>query len=524
MQPMRISTLTLLTPLIFCAALALVAKAPSAAELTDAPTGAEIRSATKIEFANAVEDYLSLLRIPNVGQYPEQVAANVAWVERRLRSLGLSVQVLESQGVSHVFGEQRVDNAQATVLFYLQLDGQPVDATKWNQANPFDPVFKRQQGEDWKALAADQWRTDMNFEDRVFARSASDSKGPAVAFLSALEIMRKHGWEPAFNIKVIADFQEEMGSPTLPALVEAHRERFAADVMLIMDGTRHLSNLPTLTFGARGLATMKLTVYGAERDLHSGQYGNFAPNPVFALSRLLASMKDERGRVKIPGFYDGVVLSDADKRELARVPEKLEDITRSLGFAEPDAVGATYQEALQYPSLNVRGLRAAWVNEEVRTIIPGEAVAEIDMRLVPETPGARQVQLVMDHIRAQGFHVLGSAPTAAERARYRQLVRVDYRIGSKPFRSDMTGPLGQWLGSAMQRVFGTGFVKMRTTGGSQPIAPFISTLGVPAASVRIPNPDNNIHAPNENLRLGNFAEGIESCLSILTEPWTLGTQ
>jgi acetylornithine deacetylase/succinyl-diaminopimelate desuccinylase-like protein len=141
------------------------------------------------------------------------------------------------------------------------------------------------------------------------------------------------------------------------------------------------------------------------------------------------------------------------------------------------------------------------------------------MRLVPETPGERQVALVTKHIRAQGFHIVEGEPTAEERQSYPKLIRVDHRIGSKPFRTDMNSPLGIWLESALRRAFGEHFVKMRTTGGSQPIAPFISTLGVPAVSVRIPNPDNNIHAPDENLRLGNFVEGIETCLAILTEPW-----
>lgn len=504
-----------------CAALVPVTASSAARESELVPNSAEIHAATQSALDRSIEDFLALLRLPNNGMHLDQITANADWVAQRLSDLGLNVSILESDGVPHVFGEKQTVDARGTVLFYLQLDGQPVDASQWAQRNPFEPVLKRNEDAQWVTVEPGAWRSDLRPEDRIFARSSSDSKGPAIAFFSALQIMQDQGWHPAFNIKVIADFQEEMGSPTLPSLVEANRELFNADVMLVMDGTRHLSNLPTLTFGARGLATMKLTVFGAERDLHSGQFGNFAPNPVFALSRLLASMKDERGRVSIPGFYADVSLSDLDKRELAAVPENMDFILQSLGIAAPDAVGASYQESLQYPSLNVRGLNAAWVNESVRTIIPSRAIAEIDMRLVPETPGERQVALVVEHIRNQGFRVLDAPPTKSERAQFSRLVQVEYRIGSKPFRTDMAGPLGQWLSSAMQRVFGSNFVTMRTTGGSQPIAPFISTLGVPAVSVRIPNPDNNIHAPNENLRIRNFIEGIESCLSILTQPWSL---
>ncbi len=484
-------------------------------------TREQILKKTRQAFPVALSDYREFLRLPNYGHFPEQTSINVAWTKDKLEGLGFATQVLESDGVPHVFAEKRTRRAKGTVLFYLQIDGQPVDTSAWDQASPFEPALKERSGDQWQEIPWDRLQSDYSPDYRVFARSASDSKGPAIAFLTALKIIKESGVQPDFDIKVIADFQEEMGSKTLPPSVERNRELFAADVMLIMDGTRHLSNLPTLTFGARGIATMTLTVHGASRNLHSGQYGNFSPNPVFALSRLLAGMKDESGRVTIPGYYEGVELSDEEKQLINDVPEDLEDIKRSLGISSPDAVGGTYQEALQYPSLNVRGLRAAWVGDEVRTLIPNEAVAEIDMRLVPETPGERQVALVRKYIEGAGFHIIDGEPTAEERATFSNLVKVEHRIGSKPFRTDMRSPLGQWLESAMQRVFDEQYVKMRTTGGSQPIAPFISTLGVPAVSVRIPNPDNNIHAPNENLRVGNLFEGIQMCLSVLTEPWKL---
>ena len=352
---------------------------------------------------------------------------------------------------------------------------------------------------------------------RVFARSSSDSKGPAMAFITAMQILKAQNIQPKFNVKVIMDFQEELGSPTLSPLVEKERDLFAAKVILIMDGTRHLSNLPTLTFGARGIATVQLKVFGAIRNLHSGQYGNFAPNPVFHLARLLGDMKDENGRVLVPNFYDGVELNAERKAQINDVPENLEDIKKALGIATIDSVGMTYQEALQYPSLNIRGLKAAWVEKEVRTLLPNEAVAEIDMRLVPATSGERQVQLLKKFILSKGFHIIDSLPTLEERQTYPKLLQFSYKIGSKPFQTDMNGALGKWLVKSMRYIYGDRYVKMQTTGGSQPIAPFINTLGIPAVSIRIPNPDNSIHAPNENLRLGNYLQGIETCLSILTQ-------
>ena len=189
-----------------------------------------------------------------------------------------------------------------------------------------------------------------------------------------------------------------------------------------------------------------------------------------------------------------------------------------MGISNPDQVAETYQEALQFPSLNIRGLQAGWTGKEVRTLIPDEVLIEIDMRLVPETPAERQLDLLRKHITLQGYHLVDSIPNNQERALHKKIASFNYRIGSKPFRTDMNSPIGAFLNSALHKVFGDSIVNMRTTGGSQPMAPFIKALNLPAVSIRIPNPDNNIHGPNENLRLGNFREGILTCLALLTEP------
>ncbi len=479
----------------------------------------QIRKLADRHFLEGIETLRTFLEIPNFGGDPEQIEANLEWCRTVFTSLDFETKVLISDGVKHLLAERVFGKRLHTMLFYLQIDGQPVDSSRWNQESPFIPTLKDCGDDDcltidWHQLA------DYDPDWKVFARSASDSKGPAVALIQALRALHEIGQKPAFNLKIIMDFQEELGSPTLPKLVEENRTQFEAEAMLIMDGTRPPGNLPTLMFGARGIATMKLTVFGARRNLHSGQYGNYAPNPVFGLSRLLAAMKDENGQVLIPGYYDGVVMDEETRKIVNSVPEGRETLLRNLGISVPEQPGSTYQESLQYPSLNVRGLRAGWVENEVRTIIPSEALAEIDMRLVPETPAERQIQLMTDFIRSKGYHIIDHDPTDEERAQYSKLIRIDYRVGSRPFRTPLESELGNWLGEAMTHVFGQGnFISMQSTGGSQPIAPFITTLGIPAISVRIPNPDNSIHAPNENLRLGNFHEGLMMCLAILTQDY-----
>lgn len=481
---------------------------------------ADIEKLSDKQFIKGINTLKSFLTLPNYGGIQSHIDQNLSWCERNFQAMDFATEVLISDGVKHLFAVRNFKKEAPTILFYLQIDGQPVDSSQWNQESPYIPVLKECVGDkcdeiDWAELN-NGWKPDW----KLFARSASDSKGPAISFMWSLHLLKEFDISPDFNIKVIMDFQEELGSPTLPALVSANRDKFSADAMLIMDGTRPAGNLPTLTFGARGIATMKLTVFGAYRNLHSGHYGNFAPNPVFTLSRLLGSMKDEDGKVIIPGFYDGVHISSKRKELINTAPEDREQLLETLGIAQPDAIGNTYQESLQYPSLNVRGLRSGWVDEEVRTIIPSEAVAEIDMRLVTETPAERQIKLVTEFISNQGFYLLDREPTAGERRQHARIVKIESRIGSRPFRTDLDSPLGDWLGKAMENVFGEeNYVKMQTTGGSQPIAPFITTLGIPAISVRISNPDSNIHAPDENLRLGNFHEGLKMCLGILTMPY-----
>ena len=472
---------------------------------------------TPIELTTAVHRLTEFLTLPNDGNYPEQVEANLAWCDRAFREEGFTTTRLETAGAPLLFAERTFDPAAPAVLFYLQIDGQPVDSSRWDQPSPYRAVLKRPNADGtFSAITLPPGEL-PDPEVRLFARSASDSKGPALAFLTALGVIRARGVAPPYNVKVIMDFQEELGSPQLPAAVAAHRELFDARYLVIMDGTRHVSNLPTLTFGARGIATVTLRIFGPERALHSGQYGNFAPNPVFAASRLLAQMKDEEGRVLIPGWYAGIELDEAQRRELNQVPESREEIERMVGIARAERVGETYQEALQYPSLNVRGMRAGWTGKEVRTLIPAEVVVEIDMRLVPETPAERQLGLLQEFIRDQGYHFVDSIPTAEERETYSKLISMDSRIGSAPFRTDLGGDFDRWLTRSVARALGAAPIRMRTTGGSQPMAPFVSTLGVPAVSLRIPNPDNNIHAPNENLRLGNFYEGVRMCLGVLGE-------
>lgn len=459
------------------------------------------------------------LSIPNDAHYPQHVQMNLVWMDSVFARRGFQTTVLETGGPPLLLAERRARQASRTVLVYLQIDGQPVDSSKWHQESPYTPVLKEMAGDDWRTIPWERLQGQVDPEWRIFARSASDAKGPVVMFLTALDILSAEKLRQPYHLKVIMDFEEELGSPHLPAAVEKYREALRADMLIIFDGPRHYSNQPTLTFGARGIATITLTVFGPRAPQHSGHYGNYAPNPALRLAQVLASMKDGDGRVTIPGFYDGVELDAATREILSRIPDDEAEIKHKLGIAESEAVAGTYQQAIQYPSINIRGMAAAWVGEKVRTIIPSTATAEIDVRLVPETDPERLIGLIRRHVEAQGYHLIDGEPSEAERSQYPRLASFRYQIAYQAFRTPYDSETGRWLAQAMRRAFGSEPIKIRMAGGSIPISPFITTLGIPAVSVPTVNADNNQHSPNENLRVGNYIDGVKTFLAILTQPF-----
>ena len=458
-----------------------------------------------------------LLSIPNDAFYPEAIERNVKWCEKAFRERKFITSRIRTKAAPLLLAERKHASAEKTVLIYLQIDGQPVDSTRWFQESPYIPELKKQnpQGQ-WEVIP---WEKIRNYEDdwRVFARSASDAKGPVAMFLAALDAVASKDFSPNYNIKVIMDFEEELGSPHLPEAVNANKELLSADMLIIFDGPRHITNKPTLTFGARGIATITLTTYGPVVAQHSGHFGNYAPNPALRLSKLLASMKDEEGRVSIKGFYDGVAISKETEAILKAVPDDDEGIKNRLQIAETDKVGRYYQEAIQYPSLNIRGMQSGWIDEKVRTIVPGWARAEIDVRLVLETNPDRLLKLIEDHVRSQGYYVIDKEPTKEERLSHEKIATFTSEVSYQSFRTDFDSEVGLWLRKALKGTFNEDPVMIRMSGGSIPISPFVNTLGIPAVTVPTVNRDNNQHSPNENLRLGNYREGIQTMIAILKE-------
>ena len=443
-----------------------------------------------------VKELLDLLSIPNVAADRANIIRNVEFLEEAFARRGFTTRRLETPGNPLFFAERATPGATKTTLIYAHVDGQPVDAKAWNQPDPFTPVIRG---------------------DRIYARSASDDKGPIIATLAALDALAAAGLRPSTHLKVIIDTEEEASSPNLVPAVKAHRDLLAADMMLIFDGPIHSSGRPTLAFGARGIITGTLTVYGPKSGVHSGNYGNWVPNPALRLSQLIASMKDDEGRVTVEGYYDDVAPLTAEERALLEaVPDDSVQLMRTFSIAAPERAGRSLQEGLQEPTLNIRGLSSSFVGSGVRTIIPDKAVAEIDLRLVKETSGKKLMQLIADHVRRQGFHLVGGEPDDATRAKYPKIARLRVGQETPAFRTSPLLPESRALAAAMTAAFGGPPVQIRTLGGTVPIAPFVDALNVPAVLLPIVNFDNNQHEENENLRMGHLVKGISILAVALT--------
>ena len=470
----------------------------------------------------SIESFKEFLLIKNDANFKNEMKPLIEWGINNFKKYGFEVERLETPELPLLLASKVISEDLNTLLIYLQFDGQPVDNSKWDQENPYKAVLKEKIDNEYRII--DWSRLDnITFDDikkedlRIFARSASDAKGPVMMIINALEIMKRNNIELEYNLKVIMDFEEEISSPNLADAVKKYSSKLKSDALLIFDGPKHPSNLPTLTFGARGISDITLITYGPIVPQHSGHFGNYAPNPVFRMSEILSSMKDSNGRVTIPGFYDGIELDEKTLKILAEVPDDEEKMMNDMQFKKPDNVGKNYQESIQYPSINVRGIESGWVREEVRTIVPSECIAEIDVRLVLESDPIRLHNLIKSHIQELGYYVIDRRPTKDERLKHNKIVTFVSSFDYDAFRTDIESEIGKWLVKSLKKTFGIEPVKKRTSGGSVPISPFVNTLGIPAVTVPTVNQDNNQHSPNENIKIENYITGIETYLGILTD-------
>lgn len=471
--------------------------------------------------ARILREYAELLAIPNVATDIENIRANATFLVDALAARGVESRLLELEsGIPPiVYGEIIVPGATRTLGVYVHYDGQPADPTNWTHG-PWDPTLYTDAmpaGGQPIPFPTDGEPVDPNW--MLYARSAGDDKAPLGAILPVLDAFNEAGVQPTSNIKFFFEGEEEAGSDHLENYLTSYRDLLDdIDVWLFFDGPVHQSGTPLLTFGVRGVTGLEVTVYGASRSLHSGHYGNWAPVPGQMLSNLLASMKDDDGNVLVDGFYDTVAPIGEEEREaLANLPDYDEELKRELGLVHTEGAGESLAERLLLPSLTVRGLSSGNVGALARNVIPQHATAALGIRLVAGNDPEKMVDLVENHIRKQGYHIVREDPDEATRLAYPRVAKVTRGGGYPAARSAMGIPIIQQLIQATRAAAGE-LVLQPALGGSLPLYLFTDVMGKPAVVVPIANHDDNQHAPDENLRIRNLWYGISLYGALLTMP------
>lgn len=463
-------------------------------------------------------EYTELLSVPNVASDTININRNAKLISGMLERRGVRTRLLEIPDAPPVvYGEIITPGATRTLIFYAHYDGQPVEPAKWVGGDPFKPILRTATIEaGGREIQFPNKGEKFDSEWRLYARSTGDDKAPIIAICAALDALKAGRITINSNIKFFFEGEEEAGSPHLETIAEKYRDLLKADAWLICDGPVDQTRRQQIFFGARGVTGFEITVYGPRRELHSGHYGNWAPNPALLLARLLASMKDDDGRVLIKGYYDGIEpLNETELRAFAEAPDNDALLRRELGIGWTEGGGKKLIELINLPSLNIRGFVSSSVGATARNVVPSTATASIDIRLVKGLDHRRAVELVVEHIRAQGYHIVESDPDEATRLKYPKIAKIVRQGGYNASRTSMDLPVAKAIIGAVESARGK-VIKMPTLGGSVPLYIFTDNLKTPCIGIPIANHDNNQHSANENIRLQNLWDGIETMAALLT--------
>jgi len=441
--------------------------------------------------SDPLETLTSFLRFPSISTQPEHAPDLIAcaeWLRGKLCSFGLETTVYPTPGSPVVVARSAHDPAKRTVLIYGHYDVQPPDPLEGWTTPPFEPRIEN---------------------GRIYARGAADNKGQILAhILGVAEILQAKGSLPV-NVIFLIEGEEEIGSPNLAEFLSTHREELKCDLAAISDTAMASGNRPALTYALRGIAAMELIVRGPARDLHSGLFGGAVANPATVVARLIASLHDEQGRVRIPGFYDAVrplagwerdaaaaleaaTGSDAAIKELAGVTE----LVGEIGFTTIERIGAR-------PTAEVNGIGGGYQGAGTKTVLPKEAFAKLTFRLVADQDPAVILNAAEEYLRSQ-------TPPGV-------LLEVITGHSGAAYQSDPNSSDGLAARKALAVAFGAEPLLLRD-GGSIPIlATLQEILGVDSYLLGLANPDSQIHSPDENMLLENFLGGIRMNQILLEE-------
>tara|TARA_R110000824_G_scaffold52692_3_gene146049 strand:+ start:34115 stop:35662 length:1548 start_codon:yes stop_codon:yes gene_type:complete len=481
--------------------------------LAQTMTSAELRAVISEYRAehelSIIEDFVELLSLPNIASNLEDMDRNVVHINALLESRGFVTQRLQSGGAPYIYAELSAPQASETLLIYAHFDGQPVLPEDWTYP-PFSPtLLDAPIQENGQPLVIDQLRGSFDPEWRLYARSAGDDKMPIIALIHVLDAMRQNDIPLSVNLKLLLDGEEEQGSPTLGQIIDDNPGLLDSDLLLFSDGPLHQSRRAQLVFGVRGSKTLDITAYGANRPLHSGHYGNWAPNPIMELAFLLTSMRDESGRIQIAGYYDDVAaLTDQERSAIANMPDMTSSLMDELSIHIPEGEGVRLEELITLPAINARGISGGGVGAQGSNIILTEATVSLNIRLVPDQQAQKVQELIETHIRGQGFHIVYEEPDNEVLRNNPKVVKLDWRgEGSTGLRTSMDGAMARRMIAIMQEL-APDLILTPGMGGSLPLNDFDDRMDTPIIVLPLANHDNNQHGEDENLRLQNLWDAM----------------
>ena len=483
------------------------------------PVSSTVRAWRQQHESAIVQELAALVSVPNVASDSVNIHRNAELIQAMLARRGVASRILgNGPHPPAVFGEITVPGATRTVVFYAHYDGQPVNPAEWTTP-PWQPTLRARPAEDGTLgpVLAIPATGRLDPESRLYARSSSDDKSPIVAMLAALDALKASALKPSMNLKFFFEGEEEAGSGHLRELLERHRSLLASDAWLIFDGPVHQSRKQLLSFGVRGVTGLELTTYGPASALHSGHYGNWAPNPGMLMVELIASLRDADGRILVDHFMDDVVApSPAELAAVRALPPVDDDLRRRLLLSRTEADNAPLGERILLPAVNLRGIQAGGVAPVAANAIPTEARASIDFRLVPRQTPARVQTLVEDHLRKRGWWVTHDSVTSALRLAHTRIVRLQWDDGYPATRTSMELPVSKAVRRVVSDAIGYEVLVSPSSGGSLGQNTFTEVLRVPILGVPIVNHDNSQHGKNENLRIQNLWDGIEVIAGLMT--------
>jgi acetylornithine deacetylase/succinyl-diaminopimelate desuccinylase-like protein len=501
-------------PLLGALLLLLSTLAPNA-QADPTAVAEQVRAWRQAHEQRIVDDFVELLRIPNVASDDINIRRNAEHIRELLQPRGFAVRFLDVPGAPPaVFAERRADGAAKTVLIYAHYDGQPVNPEDW-ASDPWTPVLRDGPVELGGQIVPLQPPFDPEW--RLFARSAGDDKAPVIALTAALDALADAGIDLSVNLKLFLDGEEEAGSPHLREVLLENRGLLGADLWLFCDGPVHQSRRWQLVQGVRGMTGFDLTVHGPNRPLHSGHYGNWAPNPIARLLELVGTMRAPDGRILIDGYHDQVIPpTPTELAAIESAPRMDESLQAEFGIGRPESADRV-ELAILRPALNLRGIRSGDVGAQARNSIQTSATASIGLRLVPAQTPAHLRETVEQHVRSQGYLVVHDEPTAAQRAAHDRIARLDWRESGYPaYRAPMDLPVAGSVAGIVDALRDEQLIRLPTMGGSLPIYLIEEVTGAPVVILPIANHDNNQHGKNENLRLQNLWDAIEIYAAVLT--------